>query len=64
MDVPADPPAVAHLLAFGPGAARLAPATRARVADLAAERADVRRRESDLAYLEARLAALEAPTAG
>jgi hypothetical protein len=64
LDVPADPPATTHLLAFGPDAARLAPASQARVADLEAERADARRRESDLAYLEARLAALEAPTAG
>jgi SAM-dependent methyltransferase len=53
-----------HLLAFGPDAARLVPASRARAADLDAERADARRRESDLAYLEARLAQLEAPAAG
>ncbi|MCW3001559.1 MAG: hypothetical protein JWQ20_857 [Conexibacter sp.] len=53
-----------HLLAFGPGAQRLAPASLARAADLDAERADARRRESDLAYLEARLAQVEAPAAG
>jgi SAM-dependent methyltransferase len=64
VDVGADQAPTAHLLAFGPGAAALAPASLARVADLEAERADARRRESDLAYLEARLAALEAPTAG
>jgi SAM-dependent methyltransferase len=52
-----------HLLAFGPGADRLAPVALARAADLDAERADARRRESDLAYLEARLAQLEAPAA-
>jgi SAM-dependent methyltransferase len=59
--VPADRYATTHLLAFGPEAARLTPVSLARVADVAAERADARRRESDLAYLEARLAALEAP---
>jgi SAM-dependent methyltransferase len=64
VDVPAGQAPLAHLLAFGPDAARLAPASLARVADLEAERADARRRESDLAYLEARLAALEAPAAG
>jgi SAM-dependent methyltransferase len=64
VDVPAGQAPTAHLLAFGAGAATLAPASLARVADLEAERADARRRESDLAYLEARLAALEAPTAG
>jgi SAM-dependent methyltransferase len=53
-----------HLLAFGPGAERLAPVALARPADLDAERADARRRESDLAYLEARLAQVEAPAAG
>jgi SAM-dependent methyltransferase len=53
-----------HLLAFGPGAADLAPAGRARPADVDAERADARRRESDLAYLEARLAQVQAPAAG
>ncbi|QEC46225.1 hypothetical protein FSW04_00650 [Baekduia soli] len=50
-----------HLLAFGPDAARLAPVSLARPADLDADRADARRRESDLAYLEARLAVLDAP---
>jgi SAM-dependent methyltransferase len=64
VDVPAGQAAATHLLAFGPGAALLAPVAAARVADLGAERADVRRRESDLAYLEARVAALEAPAAG
>ena len=63
VEVPADGYATTHLLAFGPEAARLTPVSRARVADLAAERADARRRESDLAYLEARLAALEATAA-
>ena len=53
-----------HLLAFGPEAGRLVPASLARAADLDAERADARRRESDLAYLEARLAEAEAPAAG
>ena len=57
-----DQPAAHHLLAFGPDAARLAPASLARAADLDAERADARRRESDLAYLEARLAQLEPGT--
>lgn len=60
VDVAAGAPAAGHLLAFGPAAGRLAPASRAAAADLAAERADVRRRESDLAYLEARVAAAEA----
>jgi hypothetical protein len=64
----ADPqPPSHHLLAFGPGAAALAPVALARPADLDAERADARRRESDLAYLEARLAQIEAaasPAAG
>jgi hypothetical protein len=64
VEVPADAAAVHHLLAFGPGAARLAPTARARAADLDAERADARRRESDLAYLEARLAQLEVPASG
>jgi SAM-dependent methyltransferase len=64
VDVPADPPAAHHLLAFGGQAEALGAASLARVADHDAERADARRRESDLAYLEARLAALEAPTAG
>jgi SAM-dependent methyltransferase len=63
VDVPAHQAPTSFLLAFGPQAQRLAPASRARAADLEAERADARRRESDLAYLEARLAALEAPTA-
>jgi SAM-dependent methyltransferase len=62
--VPEGRPATAHLLAFGPHAARLAPAALARAADVADERADARRRESDLAYLEARLAGLEAAAAG
>jgi SAM-dependent methyltransferase len=56
-------PAAHHLLAFGPGAARLVPVSGARAAELDAERADVRRRESDLAYLEARVAQLETPGA-
>jgi hypothetical protein len=59
-----DQAATHHLLAFGTEAARLAPASLARVADLDAESADARRRESDLAYLEARLAQLEAPASG
>jgi hypothetical protein len=63
VDVPADPAATDHLLAFGEQAGRLTAAARARAADLNAERADARRRESDLAYLEARLAALETPSA-
>jgi hypothetical protein len=62
--IPGDAAAVHHLLAFGPGAARLAPTARARAADVDAERADARRRESDLAYLEARLAQLEVPASG
>lgn len=53
-----------HLLAFGPGAASVAPAGRARPADLDAERGDALRRASDLAYLEARLAQASAPAAG
>jgi len=61
--VGADAAPTQHLLAFGPGAARLAPVALARAADLDAERAEARRRESDLAYLEARLAQLEAPAA-
>ena len=59
----ADQPAAHHLLAFGPGAARLAPVSRAHAAALDDERADARRRESDLAYLEARVAQLETPGA-
>jgi SAM-dependent methyltransferase len=61
--VAADAAPAHHLLAFGPGADRLAPVALARAADLDAERADARRRESDLAYLEARLAQLETPAA-
>jgi hypothetical protein len=63
VDVPAEQAPTTHLIAFGPQAQRLAPVSRARAADLEAERADARRRESDLAYLEARLAALEGAAA-
>ena len=49
-----------YLLAFGADAARLAPASLARVADLEAERADARRRTSELAFLRP-AGALEEP---
>jgi hypothetical protein len=56
----ADQPATHHLLAFGPDAARLAPASAARAVDAAAELVGAHHRDADVAYLEARLAQLEA----
>jgi len=55
---------VAHLLAFGPGSARLAPVGLARAADVEAERAEARRAVSDLAWMEAKLASLETGASG
>jgi hypothetical protein len=60
VDVAAEQSAAHHLLAFGPDAARLAPASAARAVDAAAEETRAHQRDADVAYLEARLAQLEA----
>lgn len=58
--IPAGLSAAHHLLAFGPAAERLAPASAASPVDRVTERTATNDRDADLAYLEARLAQLEA----